>query len=84
MPARIVTDASGLRWDVVQEQGSDSVVFRHQSGREVRTQLGAPLDSQSTEDLLDALDRAQRERGGQETGHEGEDVTRGEGYVAGS
>ena len=82
MPGRIVTDANGLRWDVVQEEGSDDVLFRHQSGREVRTRLDEPLDSQSTEDLLSALDRAQRKRGGEEVGHEGQDVTRGDGYVA--
>ena len=74
MPERILTDSRGQRWDVIQEQSSDGAVFRHQSGRQLRTQLPAALDQLSTEDLLIVLDEARSRAGLDEVGHGGIDV----------
>jgi hypothetical protein len=75
MPERIITDSRGQRWDVTQKGGEEGAVFRHQSGRELRADLGAPLDSLSSDDLLTALDAARREAGLDEVGHGGLDVS---------
>lgn len=83
MPERIITDSRGQRWDVVQEKDRD-VVFRHQSGRELRSLLERPMDAMSTDELLDALDAARRKAGLDEVGHGGLDVSfDDEGYETG-
>jgi hypothetical protein len=76
MPQRIITDSRGQRWDVIQ-RGDDSsdVIFRHQSGREFHLGLDGGMDALSTEQLLDALDRARREEGLDDVGHGGLDVS---------
>lgn len=85
MPARIVTDSRGHRWDVRQDRGGGELVFRHQSGRELRTESGSPLDAQSTEDLLNRLDEARRREGYDAVGHGGLDVALDdEGYETGA
>lgn len=73
MGERIVTDSRGQRWDVREE--GDVLVFRHQSGQEIRGEGRAELDALSTEDLLDALDEARREEGLPEVGHGELDVS---------
>lgn len=75
MPQRIITDARGQRWDVIQQESRGDVVFRHQSGRELRAGLDASMDALSTEQLLEALDRASRDEGGDAVGHDGLDVS---------
>jgi hypothetical protein len=75
MPQRIITDARGQRWDVIHQEGRADVVFRHQSGMELRAYLEGSLDALSTEQLLDALDRASRDEGRDEVGHSGLDVS---------
>jgi hypothetical protein len=69
MAQRIITDSRGQRWDVIQEQEAEPIVFRHQSGRELRSDLDQPLDGLSTEELLDALDGARRQEGLPDVGH---------------
>jgi hypothetical protein len=84
MPQRIITDSRGQRWDVVQDNESSDVVFRHQSGNELRSTLDGTLDALSTEALLDALDSARQEQGLDEVGHGGLDVAFDpEGYETG-
>jgi hypothetical protein len=84
MPERILTDARGQRWDVAQDEGGSGVVFRHQSGRELRGALSAALDACSTDELLDALDAARRDEGLDAVGHDGLDVSFDEeGYETG-
>jgi hypothetical protein len=83
MAERIITDSRGQRWDVVQEKGRD-VVFRHQSGRELRSAVDRSMDAMSTDELLDALDAARRKAGLDEVGHGGLDVSfDDEGYETG-
>jgi hypothetical protein len=85
MPQRIVTDSRGQRWDVVAQGSDGTTVFRHQSGQELNTRLAAPLNSLSTEQLLDALDEARRRDGMDEVGHGGLDVALDQdGYETGS
>jgi hypothetical protein len=74
MAERILTDSRGQRWDVRQEGGSGTVVFRHQSGAELRSELDASMDALSTDQLLEALDRARNEKGLDDVGHGGLDV----------
>lgn len=73
MSERIVTDARGQRWDVREE--GDVLVFRHQSGQEIRGEGKAELDALSTEDLLEALDEARREEGLPDVGSGGFDIS---------
>jgi hypothetical protein len=75
MAQRIITDARGQRWDVIQRAGEEGVVFRHQSGRELRAELAGSMDTLSTEELLDALDGVSREEGLDEVGHDGLDAS---------
>jgi len=75
MPERIVTDSRGQRWDVVQKDAqAGGTVFRHQSGQELRADIGRSIDELSSEELLDALDQARRREGLDEVGHGGLDV----------
>jgi hypothetical protein len=74
MPQRIITDSRGQRWDVLQDAGDEGIVFRHQSGRELRASLARPMDALSSDELLDALDEARREEGLDDVGHGGIDV----------
>jgi hypothetical protein len=84
MPQRIITDSRGQRWDVTQTEESGSVVFRHQSGRELTAKLERGMDALSTDELLDALDGARREQGLDDVGHGGLDVAFDpEGYETG-
>jgi len=84
MPERIITDGRGQRWDVIQQRDSDAVVFRHQSGQELRGDVDRSIDAMSTDDLLDALDRVRRDEGLREVGHEELDVAfDAEGYETG-
>jgi hypothetical protein len=84
MPQRIITDSRGQRWDVIQEGEDGAVLFRHQSGRELRAGLGQDMDALSTDELLDALDEARRAEGLDEVGHGGIDVAFDpEGYETG-
>jgi len=75
MSERIITDSRGQRWDVAQDRDAGDVVFRHQSGNELRSRLDAALDALSTDQLLSALDRARRDAGLEEVGHGGIDVS---------
>jgi hypothetical protein len=84
MPERIITDSRGQRWDVRQDGGAGSVVFRHQSGRELNGRLDQPMDALSSEELLAALDDARRDAGLGEVGRGGIDVAFDpEGYETG-
>jgi hypothetical protein len=81
MPSRIITDASGDRWDV-SEAGHDSrppapadsqdrqrsqrqLVFRHQSGHHFTLPAAQPLDAM-TSDELRALAEQGRNRAGED------------------
>jgi hypothetical protein len=84
MPQRIITDGRGQRWDVIQQRGEDGVVFRHQSGNELRRDIDTSIDAMSTEDLLNALDEVRKNEGLREVGHEEFDVAFDpEGYETG-
>lgn len=72
MPERIITDSRGQRWDVIQDDAGTT--FRHQSGHELRADLGRSIDELSSDELLDALDDARRREGLDEVGHGGLDV----------
>lgn len=61
MGERIVTDSRGQRWDV--RQVERAFIFRHQSGRELRTVGDRPLDELSTDQLLAVLDAARQQEG---------------------
>lgn len=74
MPERILTDSRGQRWDVVQQNDKTDVVFRHQSGQELRAHVGRSIDQLSSKDLLEALDEARRGEGLEDVGHGGLDV----------
>jgi hypothetical protein len=82
MPERIITDSRGQRWDV-REDGK-SLVFRHQSGNELRALTDRPLDQLSTDEVLAALDDARRAQGLPAVGHGQLDVAFDpEGYETG-
>jgi hypothetical protein len=74
MAERIITDGRGQRWDVIQKKDEDGVLFRHQSGQELRGRVDGTIDGLSTDDLLDKLDEARRAEGMGEVGHEQIDV----------
>ena len=82
MPERILTDSRGQRWDV--SEADRWIIFRHQSGRELRADASRPLDQLSTDDLLHALDEARRQQGLPDVGHGELDVAFDqEGYETG-
>ena len=82
MPERIVTDSRGQRWDV--REDGNSLVFRHQSGNELRARSDRPLDQLSTDDVLAALDAARSDEGLPSVGHGQLDVSfDDEGYETG-
>ena len=61
MPERIVTDATGDRWDVKEEEGSAGsgfrLSFRHQSGRRLEIDAGQGVNALTDRELLDMLAR---------------------------
>jgi hypothetical protein len=82
MAERIVTDSRGQRWDV--REAEQQLVFRHQSGRELRAPTSRPLDQLSTDDVLAALDGAREQEGLPAVGHGELDVAfDDEGYETG-
>lgn len=84
MSERIITDSRGQRWDVAQDGDADAIVFRHQSGRELRARAGGRIDALSTDELLTALDGARRDAGLDEVARGGIDVAFDEdGYETG-
>jgi hypothetical protein len=84
MPQRIITDGRGQRWDVIQTRAESGVVFRHQSGSELRGDVPQSIDAMSTDELLNALDEVRRNEGLPEVGHGQLDVAFDpEGYETG-
>jgi hypothetical protein len=82
MGMRTLTDSRGQRWDV--SEADRLLVFRHQSGRELRTAGTRRLDDLSTDELLDALDEARRHERLPPVGHGELDVAFDEeGYETG-
>lgn len=84
MPERTLTDATGSRWDVREEQGGKGrdfrLSFRHQSGRQLEVPSRQGVNALSDRELLDMLAR--------ETGEadvtEGTDRSRdADGYITG-
>ena len=62
---RIVTDATGDRWDVTQGDAADgrnSIRFRHQSGREYETASRRQVNELSDRQLLEMLEAEAQER----------------------
>lgn len=62
MPERIVTDATGDRWDVKEEQGAGEgrdfrLSFRHQSGRNLEIESDRGVNALSDRELLRMLAR---------------------------
>jgi hypothetical protein len=74
MSQRIITDSRGQRWDVLQQPESKSVVFRHQSGRELTAELDGDMDALSSDALLHALDAARQKEGLDDVARGGLDV----------
>ena len=84
MPERIVTDATGHRWDVREEPGGGGrdfrLSFRHQSGRRLEVPSRQGVNALSDRELLNML---ARETGEQDVIDGTERRRDADGYVTG-
>lgn len=66
MPERIVTDATGDRWDVKEEKADADrdfrLSFRHQSGRRLEIESRQGVNALSDRELLDMLAKESGDR----------------------